>query len=336
MTRNLKRRYNEINNVGVDPGDLTPLDQKLEHEHDERTKVKNVGVIECGKYEVDAWYYSPYPDEYGQCDKLYVCEHCLKYMRKQKTLLKHKARCTLTHPPGKQIYRHPQPVESGKPTLAFWEIDGKNFKVYCQNLCLMAKLFLDHKTLYFDVEPFLFYVLTEEDEKTGKHSVVGYFSKEKYSMEEYNLACILTLPPYQRRGYGSFLIAMSYELSLREGKVGSPERPLSDLGQVSYRSYWCRVVLGVLHRHKGSISVKDISVKTSIRESDIVSALTSLNLLKYWKGQHIINATPKIIEEHMRSFNKSPDQLEVNPEWMQWTPPVFGPPPTGRKGGANR
>ena len=52
------------------------------------------------------------------------------------------------------------------------------------------------------MEPFLFYVLTEEDEKTGKHSVVGYFSKEKFSMEEYNLACILTLPPYQRRGYG--------------------------------------------------------------------------------------------------------------------------------------
>ena len=162
LTRNLKRRYNEINNVGVDPEDLTPLDQKLEHEHDERTKVKNVGVIECGRYEVDAWYYSPFPGEYGDgsCAKLYVCEHCLKYMKKQRTLLKHKARCTLTHPPGKQIYRHPQP-ETGKPTLAFWEIDGKNFKVYCQNLCLLAKLFLDHKTLYFDVEPFLFYVLTE-------------------------------------------------------------------------------------------------------------------------------------------------------------------------------
>ena len=81
---------------------------------------------------------------------------------------------------------------------------------------------------------------------------------------------------------------MSYELSRREAKVGTPERPLSDLGQVSYRSYWSRVVLGVLHQHKGSISVKDISAKTPIREADIVSALTSLNLLKYWKGQHII------------------------------------------------
>ena len=38
--------------------------------------------------------------------------------------------------------------------------------MYCQNLCLLAKLFLDHKTLYFDVEPFLFYVLTERDPET--------------------------------------------------------------------------------------------------------------------------------------------------------------------------
>ena len=48
-------------------------------------------------------------------------------------------------------------------------------QTYCQNLCLLAKLFLDHKTLYYDVEPFLFYVLTEYDKK-GCH-IVGYFSK---------------------------------------------------------------------------------------------------------------------------------------------------------------
>ena len=32
-------------------------------------------------------------------------------------------------------------------------------RIYCENLCLLAKLFLDHKTLYYDVEPFLFYVI---------------------------------------------------------------------------------------------------------------------------------------------------------------------------------
>ena len=87
--------------------------------------------------------------------------------------------------------------------------------MYCQNLCLLSKLFLDHKTLYYDVEPFLFYVLTEKSAKG--HHVVGYFSKEKYTQENYNLACILTLPPYQRKGYGKFLIAFSYELSKRRG-----------------------------------------------------------------------------------------------------------------------
>ena len=46
--------------------------------------------------------------------------------------------------------------------MSIYEIDGTRNKIYCQCLCLLAKLFLDHKTLYFDVEPFLFYVLTQQ------------------------------------------------------------------------------------------------------------------------------------------------------------------------------
>ncbi len=55
------------------------------------------------------------------------------------------------------------------------QVDGRKEKAFCQNLCYLAKLFLDHKTLYYDVDLFLFYILCELDER-GTH-VVGYFSK---------------------------------------------------------------------------------------------------------------------------------------------------------------
>ncbi len=178
---------------------MDPNTAILEKEHEELTKVKYIDKIQFGNYEIDTWYFSPYPDEFGKQPKLYICEYCLKYMLHERSYRYHHGECMDRCPPGKEIYR--------KGTLSVFEVDGQEDKVYCQLLCLLAKLFLDHKTLYFDVLPFVFYILTEVD-KQGCH-IVGYFSKEKDSSEGNNLACILTLPPYQRLGYGKFLISFS-------------------------------------------------------------------------------------------------------------------------------
>jgi len=44
ITRNLKRRYDEIHNVEKPVEELTPIDQTLEKEHEELTKLKNIQV----------------------------------------------------------------------------------------------------------------------------------------------------------------------------------------------------------------------------------------------------------------------------------------------------
>lgn len=72
----------------------------------------------------------------------------------------------------------------GSPSIhvstCFGQVDGKKNKIYGQNLCYLAKLFLDHKTLYYDVDLFLFYILCECDDR-GCH-MVGYFSKVEYRL----------------------------------------------------------------------------------------------------------------------------------------------------------
>ncbi|KAK2659595.1 hypothetical protein Ddye_006128 [Dipteronia dyeriana] len=284
------------------------LDAASLREHEEFTKVKNIATIELGRYEIETWYFSPFPPEYNDCLKMYFCEFCLNFMKRKEQLQRHMRKCDLKHPPGDEIYR------SG--TLSMFEVDGKKNKVYGQNLCYLAKLFLDHKTLYYDVDLFLFYVLCECDDR-GCH-MVGYFSKEKHSEESYNLACILTLPPYQRKGYGKFLIAFSYELSKKEGKVGTPERPLSDLGLLSYRGYWTRVLLDILKKHKGNISIKELSDMTAIKAEDILNTLQSLELIQYRKGQHVICADPKVLDRHLKAAGRG--GLEVDVSKLIWTP----------------
>ena len=48
--------------------------------------------------EMDTWYYSPYPEPYASLEKLHVCEFCLKYFGKEKTLIRHMAKCEMQAP----------------------------------------------------------------------------------------------------------------------------------------------------------------------------------------------------------------------------------------------
>ncbi|XP_028156457.1 histone acetyltransferase Tip60 isoform X3 [Ostrinia nubilalis] len=282
------------------------------HGHDDLvTRMKNIEMIELGRHRIRPWYFAPYPQEMVNLPCIYICEFCLKYRKSKKCLERHLIKCKLKHPPGNEIYR--------KGSISFFEIDGRKNKCYAQNLCLLAKLFLDHKTLYYDTDPFLFYVMTEFDSR-GFH-IVGYFSKEKESTEDYNVACILTLPPYQRKGYGKLLIEFSYELSKFEGKTGSPEKPLSDLGLLSYRSYWAQTILDILmhskpvgDNEKPIITINEICELTSIKKEDVISTLQNLNLINYYKGQYIISVN----QQHEKAMEKR--MLRIDPKCLHWTP----------------
>lgn len=170
-----------------------------------------------------------------------------------------------------------------------------------------------------------FYVMCEYDDY-GFH-IVGYFSKEKESSEDYNVACILTLPPYQRKGFGKLLIEFSYELSKFEGKTGSPEKPLSDLGLLSYRSYWTHaILLELLETQKNGngienppvITINELCERTSIKKEDVISTLQKLNLINYYKGQYILTLNKDLVGKHKKEMSKR--QRSIDPKYLHWTP----------------
>ncbi|GMR49980.1 hypothetical protein PMAYCL1PPCAC_20175, partial [Pristionchus mayeri] len=275
-----------------------------------------------GRWEMETWFTAPYPQEYAYTKRMFICEFCLKYMRTQAQLVRHAKKCEAWHPPGNEIYR--------KGDVSVFEVDGNVNGIYCQNLCLLAKLYLDHKTLYYDVEPFLFYIATKNDE-TGCH-FVGYFSKEKYSTQKFNLSCIVTLPCYHKQGFGRFLIEFSYLLTRREKMTGTPERPLSDLGRVSYYAYWKSALLEYMRKkirieRRTEFKLSDIAVDTGISLFDAVEVMEALGMLVKSENNGSVEFVYKddLVEAHWKKTQANKGRIWIDENALQWAATVHTP-----------
>ncbi|KAH9869229.1 hypothetical protein IAQ61_006434 [Plenodomus lingam] len=195
-------------------------------------------------------------------------------------------------------------VERLKDNYSIYEIDGEKHKLYAQNLSLFAKLFLDTKSVFYDVTTFLYYLLVAHEPKpsvpntdvkdeekaaggihTSTGQVVGFFSKEKMSWDNNNLACILVFPPWQKQGLGQILMGASYEMSRREGRLGGPEKPLSDLGRIAYMHYWSQTLARTILScpSKRTLTVQDLREKTYIMPEDIIATLQAMHVLEQKK-----------------------------------------------------
>ncbi|KDQ30085.1 hypothetical protein PLEOSDRAFT_1037788, partial [Pleurotus ostreatus PC15] len=316
---------------------ITEEDFDIRH-HNKITAQRNFDKVNFGMWQIKTWYFSPYPltevetddipvlnvgtmspstsaskihgiartsaRSHGRTSDLLAGGLQRSHMSSEKAILWRT--CDWRHPPGRKVY------QKGAHTI--WEVDGAKDKLFCQNLSLFGKLFIDVKTLFFDCD--------------NCESTIVSSIDEKLSYDDYNLACIITFPPYQRRGYGMLLIEFSYELSRRAGKVGTPERPLSDLGLRSYLTYWVSTVIRFLRRRLLSVlppekdsvevtgSLPDLSSVASPPDEDGGSTIKRKKKTKGWDGEAVDDAVtvPSVYAEDSLTTTMRTVVLKSNPD----------------------
>ena len=259
----------------------------------------NIKHVVLGDLLFQTWFQSFYPQDLvaREIERLYICRWCFRYTGDVSAYVKHMRVCgkrEKASPPGAKVYEH--------AGYSVWEVDGEEDKLFAQNLCLFAKLFVDHKTVFFDVASFLFYLLVFSDPVDPDWRILGFFSKEKMSWDANNLACILIFPPYQHKSLGRLLISVSYRLGGDSASIGGPERPLSEMGWKSYSRFWKERLLRYLllgsgeqsrdtpppHRRKpkGSkkrpasetMTVQDMSLAVGMLTEDVITTLKDMGV----------------------------------------------------------
>ena len=93
---------------------------------------------------------------------------------------------------------------------------------------------------------------------------------------------------------------------------------MSDLGLVSYRQYWSRVLLKLISQIHEPVSLNDLSEMSAIKVDDVITTLQRLNMLHYKKGVHVIYAPMELI--HVRLQEAGSSGLEVDPDLIMWVP----------------
>lgn len=223
-------------------------------------------------------------------DRLYVCEYCFNYLAEAQDMLQHRQCCrlnTLFPSVGKLMYRDLQSPYIIK------KIRGFKHELFCQNLSLFSKLFLDDKSVYYNVDYFDFYVIYGYDPRDDKavdrpqprFKPMGFFSKEVLSWDNNNnLACICIFPPYQRLHIGSLLIEFLYALAARTpGQQRSgPEFPLSPYGKLTYLRYWSKKISYVIvsdFQGQKTLTLGALADTTGFRKEDILYTLEFMGVL---------------------------------------------------------
>lgn len=144
-----------------------------------------------------------------------------------------------------------------------------------------------------------------------------------------------------------------YLLSKKEGRAGSPEKPLSALGALSYRNYWKSSVFTLLSKtQSGDLRLEDISKATSMTLTDVLSTLKEHHLIEIYRTEtkhahsaplggfarqalsrhhapvndsttlptdYRIHWDPQVINEYCAK-TKAKGHLELKPEKLKYTP----------------
>ena len=299
-------------------------DEKPLSKH-EKPLERNIDHVIFGDVTFKAWYPSWYPKEiigekalHGESKgivvpELYVCKRCFGYGKVLVDWVRH-CRCCEKGVPGERVYSHGVGRGGNETTWSVWEVDGSVDTLFCQNLSLFAKLFLDNKSVFFDVQGFNYFLLVHTSPPSSPtpnaQQIVGFFSKEKMSWDNNNLACILVFPPWQRKGLGALLMGVSYAIARREGILGGPEKPISELGRKGYKRYWGGEIARWLLEHKesdkkknkGTVDVKMISDETWIVPEDCLVVLREMGVVeKAGRGKGTIERV-RVDKEKVREW----------------------------------